>query len=149
MFNPRNMLAACDPRHGRYLAASAMFRGVNISTKEVDDQMLIVQNKNSNNFVEWIPNNIKSSVCSVPHSGTEMSATFVGNSTCIREMFSRVGEQFSAMFKRKAFVHWFTEEGILPPPPIFITTIYTFIPFSPPQTWCRRNGRDGVHRGEP
>ena len=27
--------------------------------KEVDDQMLAVQNKNSSNFVEWIPNNVK------------------------------------------------------------------------------------------
>ena len=27
--------------------------------KEVDDQMLGVQNKNSSYFVEWIPNNIK------------------------------------------------------------------------------------------
>ena len=27
--------------------------------KEVDEQMLSVQNKNSANFVEWIPNNVK------------------------------------------------------------------------------------------
>ena len=30
-----------------------------MSMKEVDDQMLGVQNKNSSYFVEWIPNNIK------------------------------------------------------------------------------------------
>jgi tubulin beta len=48
-------MAACDPREGRYLTASAMFRG-KISTKEVDDQMLTVRNKNSSYFVEWIPN---------------------------------------------------------------------------------------------
>ena len=34
-----------------------------MSTKEVDEQMLNVQNKNSSYFVEWIPNNIKASVC--------------------------------------------------------------------------------------
>ena len=27
--------------------------------KEVDEQMLAVQNKNSSYFVEWIPNNVK------------------------------------------------------------------------------------------
>eukprot|EP01087_Luapelamoeba_hula_P008510 TRINITY_DN211_c0_g1_i1.p1 TRINITY_DN211_c0_g1~~TRINITY_DN211_c0_g1_i1.p1 ORF type:complete len:463 (-),score=89.88 TRINITY_DN211_c0_g1_i1:170-1558(-) len=112
MFNSRNMMAACDPRNGRYLTASAMFRGPNISTKEVDDQMLAVQNKYTQHFVEWIPNNIKSSVCSVPHTGAKMSATFIGNSTCIQELFKRVGEQFTAMFKRKAFLHWYTEEGM-------------------------------------
>ena len=33
-----------------------------MSSKEVDEQMLNVQNKNSSYFVEWIPNNVKSSV---------------------------------------------------------------------------------------
>ena len=60
MFDAKNMMCASDPRHGRYLTASAMFRG-RMSTKEVDEQMLNVQNKNSSYFVEWIPNNIKSS----------------------------------------------------------------------------------------
>ena len=35
-----------------------MFRG-RMSMKEVDEQMLNVQNKNSSYFVEWIPNNVK------------------------------------------------------------------------------------------
>ena len=32
------MMAAADPRHGRYLTACALFRG-RMSTKEVDEQM--------------------------------------------------------------------------------------------------------------
>ena len=31
---------------------------INSATREVDEQMLNVQNKNSSYFVEWIPNNI-------------------------------------------------------------------------------------------
>ena len=69
MFDAKNMMAASDPRHGRYLTASAMFRG-RMSTKEVDEQMLNVQNKNSSYFVEWIPNNIKSSICDIPPKGS-------------------------------------------------------------------------------
>ena len=42
-----------------------------------------------------------------------MSATFVGNSTAIQELFKRVSEQFTAMFRRKAFLHWYTGEGEL------------------------------------
>ena len=26
MFDPKNMMAACDPRHGRYLTVAAIFR---------------------------------------------------------------------------------------------------------------------------
>ena len=70
--------------------------------------MLNVQNKNSSYFVEWIPNNVKSSVCDIPPKGLKMAATFVGNSTAIQEMFKRVSEQFTAMFRRKAFLHWYT-----------------------------------------
>jgi len=41
-----------------------------------------------------------------------MSSTFVGNSTAIQELFKRIGEQFTAMFRRKAFLHWYTGEGM-------------------------------------
>ncbi|CAH1250815.1 TUBB4B [Branchiostoma lanceolatum] len=58
MFNAKNMMVAADPRHGRYLTASAMFRD-RMPMKEVDEQMLNLQNKNSAFFVEWIPNNVK------------------------------------------------------------------------------------------
>lgn len=111
MFDAKNMMCASDPRHGRYLTAAAMFRG-KMSTKDVDEQMLNVQNKNSSYFVEWIPNNIKSAVCDIPPQGLKMSTTFIGNSTCIQEMFKRVSEQFTLMFRRKAFLHWYTGEGM-------------------------------------
>ncbi|CAD2217776.1 beta-tubulin [Angomonas deanei] len=111
MFDAKNMMQAADPRHGRYLTASALFRG-RMSTKEVDEQMLNVQNKNSSYFIEWIPNNIKSSICDIPPKGLKMSVTFIGNNTCIQEMFRRVGEQFTGMFRRKAFLHWYTGEGM-------------------------------------
>ena len=37
---------------------------------------------------------------------------FLGNSTAIQELFKRVSEQFTAMFRRKAFLHWYTGEGM-------------------------------------
>uniref|UniRef100_A0A8B9C283 Tubulin beta chain n=1 Tax=Anser brachyrhynchus TaxID=132585 RepID=A0A8B9C283_9AVES len=44
--------------------------------------------------------------------GHNMSATFIGNSTAIQELFKRISEQFTAMFRRKAFLHWYTGEGM-------------------------------------
>jgi hypothetical protein len=49
-------------------------------------------------------------VCDIPPKGLKMSATFLGNTTAIQEMFKRVSEQFTAMFRRKAFLHWYTGE---------------------------------------
>ncbi|AIN95180.1 beta tubulin-like protein [Leishmania panamensis] len=71
----------------------------------VDEQMLNVQNKNSSYFIEWTSNNIKSSIRDIPPKGLKMPVTFIGNNTCIQEMFRRVGEQFVDMFRRKSFPH--------------------------------------------
>ncbi|XP_030636094.1 tubulin beta-1 chain isoform X10 [Chanos chanos] len=86
MFDARNMMTACDPRRGRYLTVAGVFRG-RMSTKEV-------------------------AVCDIPPRGLKMASTFIGNNTAIQEIFRRIGEQFSVMFRRKAFLHWYTGEGM-------------------------------------
>ncbi|KAM0668865.1 hypothetical protein ACQRIU_002427 [Beauveria bassiana] len=111
MMDPQNMMADSDFRNGRFLTCSAIFRG-KIAGKEVEEQMRRTQDRNSAYFVDWIPNNVQSSLCSVPPKGLNMSSTFVGNSTAIQDIFKRVGDQFQAMFRRKAFLHWYTGEGM-------------------------------------
>lgn len=111
LFDAKNLMCAVDPRRGKYLTVASIFRG-RMSTKEVDEQMYNIQSKNSSYFVEWIPNNVKTAVCDIPPRGLRMCATFIGNSTAIQELFKRIGEQFSAMFRRKAFLHWYTGEGM-------------------------------------
>jgi tubulin beta len=111
LFDNKNMMAACDPRRGVYLTASTHFRG-RMSSKEVDEQMLNIQARNTSYFVEWIPNNVKSSICDIPPRGLKMSATFIGNTTAFRELFTRVDSQFSKMYARRAFIHWYVNEGL-------------------------------------
>ena len=110
-FHPHNIMCAADPRHGKFLTCAMMFRG-NLSTLEVDETTLLMQNKNTNNFCEWIPNNILASICNIPPRGLKMSTTFVGNSTAIQEVWKRVSSQFNVMLQRKAFLHWYTQEGM-------------------------------------
>ena len=109
MFDAKNMMAACNPRHGRYLTVVAMIRG-RMSMKVADEQMLNVQNKNSSYFAEWIPNKFKTAVCDFPPRGLKMSATSIGNSTSIQELFKCINKQFTAMLRRRAFLHWYTGE---------------------------------------
>ena len=71
--------------------------------KEVDDQMQLIQNKNSEFFAEWIPNNVKTAVCDIPPRGLKMASTFVGNTTAIQELFKRISVQFTAMFRYYVF----------------------------------------------
>jgi len=111
LFDARNMMVNVDPKKGKYLTASAIFRG-RVSTKEVDSCMANVRDKNSPYFVEWIPNNINSSICDVPPKGYDLSATFIANSTSIQAVLKRITMNFSQMFKRRAFLHWYLAEGM-------------------------------------
>ncbi|KAJ8955438.1 hypothetical protein NQ318_003537 [Aromia moschata] len=111
MFDPRNIMAACNPTHGRYLTVATIFRG-HVSMKEVDETIFQIQNMNSSYFVEWIPNNVKTAVCDIPSPDASISATFVANTTAVQELFVRISEQFTAMYRRKAFVHWYLGEGM-------------------------------------
>lgn len=86
IFQPKNMMAACDPQRGRYLTVAVVFRG-RMSMKDVDEQIFKVQSKNSSYFVEWIPSNVKTAVCDISPRGMKMAATFIGNSTAIQELF--------------------------------------------------------------
>ncbi|CAF3671513.1 unnamed protein product [Rotaria sp. Silwood1] len=60
MFDAKNMMAACDPRHGRYLTVAVIFRG-RMSMKEVDEQMLNSRStlRNINGEVGLLPHSSK------------------------------------------------------------------------------------------
>eukprot|EP01084_Bolivina_argentea_P029216 54220_1 len=66
----------------------------------------------ADDFVTWIPNNIKSSIIVVPPEGSAQSGTFVANTTAIKGVFQRISAQFAKMYKRKAFLHWYKGEGM-------------------------------------
>merc|ERR1711876_44909 len=102
MWSSRNFLSNVKSEDGKYLTASCGYRG-NIAT---------IQAKMADDFVSWIPNNIKSAIINVPPEGTAMSATFVANTTAIKGVFQRISAQFAKMYKRKAFLHWYKGEGM-------------------------------------
>jgi tubulin beta len=111
IFDAKNMMAACDPRAGKYMTASVIFRGP-VPAKEVDEQMIVTLNRNAAYFAEWIPHNIKQSICNVGPNNAETGVSMIGNNTAILEIFQRIQEQFSSLFGKKAFLHWYTGEGM-------------------------------------
>jgi tubulin beta len=113
LFDRRNILAACDPGHGRYLTAATIFRG-KIPSREAEVAIRDLQTKNASQFVEWIPDNVSVSLVTVPPVGQPQAATALLNSTAIQEIFKRTMDVFAAMYKRRAFLHWYTGEGMDP-----------------------------------
>jgi len=110
-FSPRNFFSNVKPDDGKYMTASLIFRGP-MSTQEVDENVEKRQSANSDDFVEWIPNNMKTSVVEVPPKDAQQSCTFIANTTALKGIFQRLATQFGAMYKRKAFLHWYKGEGM-------------------------------------
>ncbi|KIM29971.1 hypothetical protein M408DRAFT_15648 [Serendipita vermifera MAFF 305830] len=111
LFDRHNFLVACDPRMGRYLTAATIFRG-KLSSQEIEIAVQQLQNKNSNAFVDWIPDNVSITLCAVPPVGQTQAGICLSNTTAIQEVFKRISALFSSMYKRKAFMHWYTGEGM-------------------------------------
>ncbi|XP_076173693.1 tubulin beta-1 chain isoform X2 [Ptiloglossa arizonensis] len=111
LFHADNLLAYCNPLQGKFLTLATIFRG-RISTKHVEEQMLNIRNKNSEHFIEWIPNNIQTAICDIAPRGLSMSAVMVSNTTSIQEPMKRLSDLFDYMLKRKAYLHWYMAEGM-------------------------------------
>ncbi|KAA6401399.1 MAG: putative tubulin beta-2C chain [Streblomastix strix] len=104
-------MSAVDPRLGRTFSGYCTIRG-RISIKEVDQLMMSCIDKDSKQFVKWIPSSTKWSICDIPPKCIGKSTTFISNSTAIQDVFKRFSQQFNTLFKRKAFLHWYTGEGM-------------------------------------
>merc|ERR1712060_324195 len=104
-FSPRNFFSNVKPHDGKYMTASLLFRG-KMYTQEVGENIEKRQSANSDDFVEWIPNNMTTSVVEVPPKDAEMSCTFVANTTALKGIFQKLAIQFGSVYKRKAFLHW-------------------------------------------
>ncbi|KAM0748504.1 tubulin/FtsZ family protein [Meredithblackwellia eburnea MCA 4105] len=116
LFNPINSMAAIDNRDGKFLTVASCFRGRGISSREVEESMAGVKERNLGFFVDWIPNAVQTTICNVPPAtgggALGLTGTFVANSTSIQGLFTRTHEQYSAMLRRKAFLYWYTGEGM-------------------------------------
>ncbi|KAG8932540.1 Tubulin beta-2 chain [Tulasnella sp. 417] len=97
LFDGKNYLVACDPRFGKWLTAATIFRG-KIQSIEAEDAVMKLQTKTA--------------LCTVPPVGQRQAAVCLANITSIKDVFKRNLDQFSAMFKRKAFLMWYEMEGM-------------------------------------
>merc|ERR1712159_806344 len=98
------LLGLLDNNHSDNVRLAAVGALLNLA---VEDEC-----KTSIRSADGLANNMKCGVCDIPPKGLKMAVCFVGNTTAIQEMFKRVAEQFTGMFRRKAFLHWYTGEGM-------------------------------------
>jgi len=118
-FDPINMMAKCDPRHGKYMACCLMYRG-DVTPKDVSAAIAMIKTKRTIQFVDWCPTGFKCGInyqppTVVPNGDLAKVARavcMISNSTAIAEVFSRIDRKFDLMYAKRAFVHWYVGEGM-------------------------------------
>eukprot|EP01126_Amoeba_proteus_P066705 TRINITY_DN970_c0_g1_i1.p1 TRINITY_DN970_c0_g1~~TRINITY_DN970_c0_g1_i1.p1 ORF type:complete len:448 (-),score=82.32 TRINITY_DN970_c0_g1_i1:366-1709(-) len=118
-FEAENMLCACDPRKGKYMATCLMYRG-EVVAKEVTDAVSAVKSNPTVQFVDWSPTGFKCGLNQhkptvIPGgelAQTNRSVCMLANTTAISEVFARIDRKFDLMFAKRAFVHWYVGEGM-------------------------------------
>jgi len=119
VFEPANMMAKCDPRHGKYMACCLMYRG-DIVPKDVTAAVAAMKGKRTIQFVDWSPTGFKCGINSQPPTvvpggdlaQVKRACLMLSNTTAIAEVFSRIDHKFDLMYAKRAFVHWYVGEGM-------------------------------------
>ena len=110
IFDANHMVSGANMETGRHLAASCLFRGA-LPPPLVHNHVATLRDKYPSAFVEWVPNNTKYSI-DLSFADRKTSATYMGNSTGIQEVFKRTVAGFAALYRKKAFLHFFKGEGM-------------------------------------
>jgi len=119
VFEPANMMAKCDPRHGKYMACCLMYRG-DVVPKDVNAAVSVIKTKRTIQFVDWCPTGFKCGINYQPPTvvpGGDLAKVMraccmISNSTAIAEVFSRIDHKFDLMYSKRAFVHHYVGEGM-------------------------------------
>jgi tubulin alpha len=121
VFEPANAMTKCDPRHGKYMAVSSMYRGRgDFVPKDVNAAIATIKTKRTIQFVDWCPTGFKVGINYQPPTvvprgdlAKVMRALCMSsNTTAIAEVFSRLDHKFDLMYAKRAFVHWYVGEGM-------------------------------------
>ena len=112
-------MVVCDPRHGKYMAVSLLYRG-DVVPRDCTAAVAALKAKASFNLVEWCPTGFKLGInYSVPQAvpGSELASvdravSMLSNTTAIAEAWSRLDHKFDLMYSKRAFVHWYVGEGM-------------------------------------
>lgn len=108
-FQPDFQLMRCQPRHGVFSACALMLRGkVSVSDARRNVDRIKPQLK----FARWNEEGWKIGLCDTPSSNAERSLLCLGNNTSIRQSFLQVQSRFDKLYRKRAFKHHFTNEGM-------------------------------------
>jgi len=118
-FEPGNQMVKCDPRTGKYMACTLLYRG-DVVPNECSSAIASLRTRRTIQFVDWCPTPFKIGINRQPPTAVpggdlgpvQRAVCLISNTTAIGEAWSRLNHKFDLMFVKRAFVHWYVGEGM-------------------------------------
>lgn len=119
LFEPNSIMIKCDTKSSKYLACALLYRG-NVFPRDVYSSITKIKEKKIFELVDYCPTGFKIGIssqlpASVPGSNFSMmqrSVCMFANTAAINEPFWRTYNKFNMLFSKRAFVHWYLNEGL-------------------------------------
>ncbi|KAL4496011.1 hypothetical protein ABPG72_015433 [Tetrahymena utriculariae] len=105
-YHPDYQLVTVNPFQNKYLAVGLMVRG---SVPFSDVNRNIKKLRSELNMIYWNQEGFKYGICNTPPIGQPYSLLCLANNTAIRDQFQTMVERFNKLYKRRVFVHHYTE----------------------------------------
>lgn len=101
-------MAKCDPRKGKYMACTIMYRG-NFIPKDIGAAICSIKTKRTIQFVDWCPTGFKVGISYqspkfIPGGNlTKLTKVccMVSNTTAIAQVFTRFNLKFDELYEKK------------------------------------------------
>ncbi|CAH8575103.1 unnamed protein product [Heterobilharzia americana] len=118
-FEPAHSFVKVDPCQGLYMAICMLYRG-DVDPNSVNSAIQGIKASRSVRFVDWCPTGFKVDINAQPMLAVPRSelakvlrcCCMLANSTAIATAFSRIDRKFDLMYHKRAFVHWYVDEGL-------------------------------------
>lgn len=119
VFEKENQMVKCDPKDGKYMACCMLYRG-DVVPKDVNQAIATIKQKNDIRFVDWSPTGFKIGInLNQPFTvqngdlaQINRSVSMLASTTAIVKAWSQLNVKFDKMFAKRAFVHWYLNEGM-------------------------------------
>ncbi|XP_075898078.1 tubulin alpha-1B chain-like isoform X2 [Nelusetta ayraudi] len=115
--DPRRQVLNTNPLSSRYLACLLLYQG-NVVDQHVANTFSTLRERYNLQFVNWGPifskgiANMPWKVPSINPAYTERSLCMLSNTTGLRHVWTQLSQRFEAMYRRRAFVNWYLNEGM-------------------------------------
>ncbi|KAL1123155.1 hypothetical protein AAG570_002242 [Ranatra chinensis] len=106
-FDPDNQMVKCNCQNSKYVACCLLYRG-DVVPKDVNAAIASLKNS----FKVGINYQPPTVVPGGDLAKLSRAVCMISNTTAIREAWERLNHKFNLMFSRKAFLHWYINEGL-------------------------------------